>query len=574
MRSGAKAAVIGGVFLVVAGGVGYGAYNVYADLTGGDTDTGATTTTREARTGPLSAAEIDRTAKDFLAGWAKGDDAAGTARLTDDPAAAAPVLSDFRDRAHVTDTVITPGKAVGAKVPFTVKGTVSLDGQSQPWSYASELTVVRGLTTGLPLVSWAPSVIHPKLTEGTHLETSESSVPPIKALDRNGTELTKEKYPSLGSILDQLRERYGKDAGGSGGLELVVRSDSANSGAGAGADGDASTGGDGNRDGNAAGGADSRPTETLLTLSKGKTGELRTTLDAKVQAVAERSVKKFSEASVVAVKPSTGEILAVANNRADGWNAAMLGKQAPGSTMKIVTAAMLMEKGLAAADKPAECPKDAIYMGRSFQNLDGFSISGGTFTQSFARSCNTAFIKLIDDAKDDSALHKEAAEVFGIGLDNWKTGVASFDGSVPAGTGGEAAAQYIGQGTVQMNVLNLASITATAKNGTFKQPVIVPRSLDDRKIATAARSLPSDVASQLREMMRVTATSGTGAKAMAGLGGEKGAKTGSAEVDGQEMSNSWFAGYHDDLAAAAVVQAGGHGGDAAGPVVAAVLAAD
>ncbi|MFE2633965.1 penicillin-binding transpeptidase domain-containing protein [Streptomyces scopuliridis] len=545
MRSGAKIAVIGGVFVVFAGGVGYGAYNVYGGLTGGSGSPGSdTTTTREIRTGPLSAAEVDKAAKDFLTGWAKGDDVAVVAQLTNDPATAETVIGGYRDTAHVTNAVITPGKAVGAKVPFTVKATVAFDGKTKPWSYASELTVVRGLSTGRPLVDWAPTVIHPKLTKDTRLVTNEASAPPIKAVDRNGAELTKEKYPSLRPVLDELRKRYGDDAGGTPGVELVLKSDT-----------------------------ETVPDETLLTLSKGSPGRLTTTLDANVQAAAERAVRKYSEASVAAVKPSTGEILAVANNREDGWNAAMLGRQAPGSTMKIVTAAMLLEKGLVAADRPAECPKDAMYQGRTFTNLDGFSIAGGTFTQSFARSCNTAFIKLIDDTKDDAALKAETEEVFGIGLDNWKTGVASFDGSVPAATGGEAAAQYIGQGTVQMNVLNMASITATAKNGSFKQPVIVPRSLDDRELATAARSLPYNVARQLRDMMRVTATSGTAANAMSGLGGDKGAKTGSAEVDGQATSNSWFTGYQNDLAAAAVVQAGGHGGDAAGPLVASVLAA-
>ncbi|MEV7872150.1 penicillin-binding transpeptidase domain-containing protein [Streptomyces sp. NPDC088124] len=552
MRSGAKTAVIGGVFLVFAGGVGYGAYNVYNGMTGGSTDAATKSASATVKTGPLSAAEIDQASKDFLAKWAEGGDAAAIAQLTNDPTAATPVIGAYRTEARVTDTVITPGPAVGAKVPFTVKATVELDGASKPWSYESELTVVRGKSTGRPLVAWAPTVIHPKLTGDNRLETAKASVPPIKAVDRNGVELTKEKYPSLGSVLDQLRERYGKEAGGSAGVELILKSD---------------TGADGTT------GPGATADETLLTLAEGKEGTLRTTLDAKVQEAAERSVKKYSEASVAAVKPSTGEILAVANNRKDGFNAAMLGKQAPGSTMKIVTAAMLLEKDLIGADRVAECPKNATYMGRVFKNLDDFSIDGAPFSQSFARSCNTAFIKLIDDTKDDGALPKEAAEVFGIGLDNWKTGIASFDGSIPTSTGAEAAAQYIGQGTVQMNVLNMASITATAKNGTFKQPVIVSPSLDDREIATAARSLPSGVAEQLRSMMRLTATSGTGARAMSGLGGDKGAKTGSAEVDGQETSNSWFTGYHNDLAAAAVVEAGGHGGDAAGPVVAAVLSA-
>lgn len=539
MRSGAKVAIVGGVFVVVAGGIGYGAYNVLV----GDGDSGTRSASAEVRTGPLSAAEVKDAADKFLTAWAEGKDPELAASYTNNPAAARDAVTGYTEQARITGAVITPGKATGAKVPFTVKATVKFEGASKPLSYASELTVVRGLTSGKPLVDWVPAVIHPKLTKNTSLVTGEAAKPPIKAVDRDGTELTAEKYPSLAPVLDQLRDKYGEKAGGKSGVETWIESE-----------------------------GDSAPRTTLLTLSKGEPGELRTTLDAKVQAAAEQAVKKYDEASVAAVKPSTGEIVAVANNREDGFNAAMLGKQAPGSTMKIVTAAMLLEKGLVGANQPAECPKTVLYQGTSFHNLDQFDIKGGNFTQSFARSCNTAFIKLIDDTKDDLALPAEAREVFGLGL-NWQTGIASADGSVPESAGGGAAAQYIGQGTVQMNVLNIASVTATTKDGTFRQPVIVPRDLDNRQLASAERQLPGTVGQQLRDMMRATASWGTGKAAMSGLGGDKGAKTGSAEVDGQETSNSWFTGFQDDLAAAASVEAGGHGGDAAGPVVAAVLAA-
>jgi cell division protein FtsI/penicillin-binding protein 2 len=385
-------------------------------------------------------------------------------------------------------------------------------------------------------------VIHPELGRNEQLRTGPAATPPIEAVDRNGKKLTEEKYPSLGPVLDELRKRYGDEAGGKAGVELVI-------------------------DSGVADGTD----RTLLTLAKGEPGRLRTTLDADVQAAAEKAVMKYGESSVVAIKPSTGEVRAVANNRKGRWNAAFLGKQAPGSTMKIVTAAMLLEKGLVAADRTVECPKEVTW-GRPFHNLGHFKIDGGTFAQSFARSCNTAFIKKIDEVDDDAALPREARDVFGIGLD-WQTGIPSVDGSVPEGTGGEAAAQYIGQGTIQMNALNMASITATAKSGSFRQPVIVPLALDDRQPATATRNLPGSVARQLRDMMRLTATSGTGAGAMASVGGDKGAKTGSAEVDGNATSNSWFTGFSGDLAAAAVVDSGGHGGDAAGPLVASVLKA-
>ncbi|MGW6991437.1 penicillin-binding transpeptidase domain-containing protein, partial [Streptomyces sp. NPDC054946] len=272
------------------------------------------------------------------------------------------------------------------------------------------------------------------------------------------------------------------------------------------------------------------------------------------------------------VQPSTGHILAVANNRKDGFNAAMRGTRAPGSTMKIVTAEMLMDRGLVAADKPAECPKTVTW-GREFHNLKNFDLPpGSSFATSFARSCNTAFIKQIKPVDDDSALPKEATEVFGIGLD-WKTGIQSTDGKVPPATGAAAAAEYIGQGQITMNPLNVASITATARTGVFRQPLLVSPELDGRKIATAERRMKASVRQQLVGMMKLTATSGTASGAMASVGGsDKGAKTGSAEVGGADASpDSWFTGFSGDVAAAAMVEGGGHGGEAAGPIVAQVL---
>ncbi|MFJ9581622.1 penicillin-binding transpeptidase domain-containing protein [Streptomyces sp. NPDC101191] len=544
MRSGAKVAIVGGVFVVVASGVGYGGYNLWNGVTG---NTGGTVKSGSEgrKTGPVTDEEVTATAKDFLAAWAGGE-AETAAQLTNNPVSAGSALLGFRAEAAVSAATITPGPATGATVPFTVKATVTDAGVSKPWTYSSRLTVVRGLTTGRPLVDWKPTVLHPKLTPGASLRTGFAKSGEIKAVDRKGRVLTAEEYPSLGPVLDQLRERYGAKAGGKPGVELVVAS-----------------------------GVEGVPDTTLLTLTKGVEGELETTIDADVQAAAERAVKQYGSASVVAVQPSTGAVRAVANSPANGFNAAFEGKKMPGSTMKIVTAALLLEKGLVKADQVAECPPTAMYYGRTIGNLKGFSLDGAPFEKSFARSCNTAFIKKIDDVGDDSALGKEAKEVFGIGLE-WKTGIRSTDGSVPDATGGGAAEQYIGQGTVQMNPLNMASITATAKYGSFKQPYLVAQGLDDRAFATAERKLPSSAARQLRDMMRLTATAGYGTASgvMSSVGGDKGAKTGSAEVGGQATSDSWFTAFSDDLAAAAFVEGGGHGVDAAGPLVARVLNAD
>uniref|UniRef100_A0AAU2V7Z8 Penicillin-binding transpeptidase domain-containing protein n=1 Tax=Streptomyces sp. NBC_00003 TaxID=2903608 RepID=A0AAU2V7Z8_9ACTN len=540
MRSGAKVAIVGGVFVVVAGGVAYGGYTLVG---GGDGKGSGGTHTQgaPARTGPPGADEIKETSTGFFQAWAKGD-AAGAAALTNNQQGASAALTGFRDQAHLTNVVVTPGAPNGAVVPYTVKADVSFEGKTAPLSYASQLTVVRGQSTHKALVDWQPAVLHPQLKTGERLVTDKAQNPEIQAVDHKDRPLTKEQYPSLGAILDGLREKYGAKVDGTPGIELQIQ-------------------------------GNGTPARTLITLQKGTPGKLKTTLDADVQAAAEKAVKGFGESSVVAVKPSTGEIRAVADNRTDKFPASLQGRVAPGSTMKIVTAAMLIEKGKAAADKPTECPADAMWQGVTFHNLNNFSMDGQPFSKSFARSCNTAFIKLVDDVNDDGALGRVAANYFGIGQD-WKVGVPSFDGSVPASAGAETAAAYIGQGKVQMSPLDMASVAATAKSGQFRQPVIVPQSLDGRALAQA-NPLPSGVADQLRDMMHITATAsyGTATVAMESVGGAKGAKTGSAEKDGQNKSDSWFTGYSDDLAAAALVQSGGHGGDAAGPIVAQVLRA-
>ncbi|MFD5658059.1 penicillin-binding transpeptidase domain-containing protein [Streptomyces hirsutus] len=547
MGKGVKTAVIGGVFAVMVGGAGYGVYNIVSAVNG-DGGSGGSEAAVTKKSGPPDKEEVEKASGTFFAAWEKGE-AARAASYTNNAEDAAPLLAAYGEDARIADVEITPGTPAGTTVPFGVKATVSYDGKSEPLAYKSELTVVRGQTTGRALVDWEPSVVHPELKEGDTLVTGETAQPPIEAAGRDGTVLTEEEYPSLGPILDTLRERYGDKAGGTPGIELTIRHAEGSSGG--------------------AGAADS----TLVTLAKGKPGKLRTTLSAGVQAAAEKAVKQFPESSVVAVQPSTGEVLAVANHRRDGFDAALQGQVAPGSTMKIITAAMLIDNGVTSMNGPAPCPPTATWQSQTFKNITDLEPNeGATLADSFLRSCNTAFIKLIDEEPlTDASLTQEAQERFGLGRDDWATGVVSFDGSVPAVGGPDRAANAIGQGQVQMNPLNMASVTATAITGTFRQPYLVSPELDGRQLAQA-KGLPAGTASQVKQMMRLTATQGTAAEAMSGLGGDIGAKTGSAEVDGK-ASDSWFTGFRGDVAAAAMTQQGGHGGDAAGPIVAAVLRA-
>ncbi|MET7296552.1 penicillin-binding transpeptidase domain-containing protein [Streptomyces griseoloalbus] len=540
-----KPAVLGAVIVAVVTGAGFGAY---ALLGGGaaaedGTRTSSAQQAEDVRTGPLSAAEVTATADRFLTAWQAGK-VGEAAAVTDDPKAAAALLTAYAKDAGVKDVTLAAGTRTGGEVPFSVKGTVSYKDVSKPLAYDSALTVVRRAGDGEPRVTWRPAVVHPDLEDGDKLVTGESGTPPVKALDRDGGELTTEKYPSLGSVLDGLREKYGEQAGGEAGVELrVVR------------------------------GKESKKAEladkTLLELSEGTPGTVKTTLNPSLQAAAEAQVAKKDKASVVVLRPSTGEILAVANS-SHGFNTAFQGSLAPGSTMKVITSSLLIEKGLASMDEKHPCPKYFSYGGWKFQNDDKFEIKDGTFKASFARSCNTAFISQAPELANDD-LTKQAQQVFGLSKNDWQVGVPTFDGSVPVQSAAPMAASLIGQGGVRMNPLNMASVAATVKAGVFHQPYLVSPEVDGRTLATASRTLSAGTLAQLRELMSYTAAYGTAAEAMAGVSGETGAKTGSAEVDGQKKPNGWFTAYRGDLAAAGVVQAAGHGGSTAGPLVASLL---
>ncbi|MFS8200606.1 penicillin-binding transpeptidase domain-containing protein [Streptomyces sp. CWNU-52B] len=558
-----KPAVIGGMIAVVVGGAGLGGYALFGG--GAAADEGSAAGKESVKSGPLSAAEVKSTATAFLTAWQSGN-VRKASSVTTDTTAAAPLLTGYGKEAYVKDVTLTAKKRTGDVVPFSVKGTVTYKGLTKPLAYESELTVVRRAKDGKPLVDWHAAVVHPDLEDGDKLVTGEAGTPPVKALDRDGGELTTATYPSLGTVLDGLREKFGKTAGGKAGVELrVIRAGSEDS------DGGKGKSGEDGKNSTKSADADKNPDKTLLELSKGTPGTVRTTLSPALQATAEKEVASKSKASAVIMRPSTGEILAVANS-GHGFNTAFQGSLAPGSTMKIITASLLIDKGLASVNEEHPCPKYSTYGGWKFQNDDKFQIKGGTFKASFARSCNTAFISQAKELSDDD-LTKQAQQVFGLGRDNWAIGVPTFDGSVPVQSQAQMAASLIGQGGVRMNPLNMASVVATAKTGTFHQPYLVSPDVDDRTLAKASRSLSASTQSQLKELLQYTAAAGTAAEAMAGLGPDFGAKTGSAEVDNQKKPNGWFTAWKGDLAAAGVVQQGGHGGDTAGPIVAALLKA-
>ncbi|WP_329132739.1 penicillin-binding transpeptidase domain-containing protein [Streptomyces sp. NBC_01476] len=540
---GVKTGIIGTVAVGMLAVAGFGAYNIYSGLDNGSDggDGGGTANVAQPVATPVSAQDISSTATDFLTAWSSGD-IASAAKLTDSVQTATAALTAYKTQAHVTSVQIVPGTPILAKVPFTVNATLSYPGvPSTPWSYSGSLSVGRN-AAGKPAVTWAPSVLHPDLQAGDKLVTGPAKAPEVDVVDRNGKVLDAAKYPSLTQILKQLQSRYAATLhAGTPGIETYIE------------------------------GADGSQTKTLDVLRKGKNAQLKTTLDAGIQAAAEKAVAKQPDtAGVSALDTRTGGILAVAFNPPTGTDHALQDPQAPGSTFKIVTATALFNAGLKpSTSSPCKSP-DNVNQGKMYTNVSGNNPSA-TLQWDFEQSCNTGFIKQVDHISSGT-LTTTGATYFGIGP-AWYVGTSTDDGSIPGGTGDELTSEMIGQGKVVMTPLNMASVSATVREGVFHQPTILQdSSVIDKRTSIGTTPLPPGIKQSLQQMMHGTVTEGTARGAMSGLSGKVGAKTGSAEA-GNVQPNGWFTAYRDHVSAAAVVLQGGHGGDSAGPIVAAVLGA-
>lgn len=296
---------------------------------------------------------------------------------------------------------------------------------------------------------------------------------------------------------------------------------------------------------------------------------LQTSLDLAAQNAAEQAVAGATDVTVaVVVKASTGEILAAAN--APGpttYNTAFVGRYAPGSTFKVVSAAALLAQGLVTPDTTVACPDTTVVGGKSFKNYDpGIVGDDATFAQAFAASCNTTMVSFAD--RISGAELAAMGEQFGIGAP-WRVGLETFSGSVPADDDlVTRAADMIGQGTVEASPLAMAMVAATAASGVARTPTLLPGVLPGTRLT----ELDPTMTEQLQAMMRLTVTSGT-ATVVDLPGVPVYAKTGTAEYqDGDRIgTNAWMIGYRGDLAFAVLMENGRSGAHDAGPIARAML---
>ena len=276
-------------------------------------------------------------------------------------------------------------------------------------------------------------------------------------------------------------------------------------------------------------------------------------LDRSVQNAAQNAVNTTGKkAMIVVIKPSTGEILGVAQNAAADSEGplATTGLYPPGSTFKIITAGAAIDRDMATPNTLLGCPGTMDIGHRTVPNYGGFDLGTVPMSRAFASSCNTTFAELASRMPPRGLT--AAAAQYGIGPDYQIEGINTVSGSVPPTVNlAERTEDGFGQGKVLVSPFGMAMAAATVAAG--KTPV--PQLIEGRPATVTGDRTPitPKMLDGLRPMMRLVVTNGT-AKDLQGAGEVRG-KTGEAEFQGG--SHSWFAGYRGDMAFAALIVGGG-----------------
>lgn len=289
-----------------------------------------------------------------------------------------------------------------------------------------------------------------------------------------------------------------------------------------------------------------------------------TTLDQGVQTALERAlVGETGTVGVVVIDAPSGAVRAVASRPLAGFNRALAGRYAPGSTFKVVTAAAVLRAGTRPEDT-VECPGEIVVGGLRLRNAHDLALGSTTLTEAFARSCNTTFAAL------GAGLDDLAGTAADLGFNvEYELPVGSAGGSYPEPQDrAERAAAAIGQGRVEASPLHLASVAAAVASGRWRPPFLLAASGPADGVA-----LSSDVTTDLTAMMEAVVRDGTGTAAAVDGPAPVAGKTGTAEFGTAHPpeTHAWFIGFRGDLAFAVLVEGGGEGGSVAAPIAARLL---
>ena len=498
-------------------------------------------------TGSTPQQDARQVASAFLTDWEKGK-LAKAANLTDHPAAAKAALAAYAKQLGLgkiafgqngtADAAGSTSARPRETDTFTVTAAVSAgtgtDALQGMWDYHSSLVAYQQANSSIWFVAWQPSVMGPGLTAKTHLAAVEVAPTVSMVADSGNGNLTSYNDPGLTNIANLLM-KSAPPGEGKPGLDVEIQ--------------------------NTAGAAVKNSQAVILNPENVQS--VATTISSTAESAAQTAVGMHKMSSMVVIQPSTGKILAIANN--DGFNDfALTSDVSPGSTMKVITSTALLDAGVLTPTSPVACPKTFTVQGITFHNDQGESEPASTpFLTDFAQSCNNAFTSQYDHL--DGALASTAKEYYGLDQ-KWNIGIsgvtASYFNAPADASGAELAQEAFGQGELQASPLAMASVAATVDTGTFEQPILVPGTKQ-----VTATPLPAATDAGLKEMMRAVVTSGTAAGL--GFGSSVYAKTGTADIQNQGKPNSWLIAFDSsrDVAVGCLVLDAGYGAQYAAPEV-------
>ena len=320
---------------------------------------------------------------------------------------------------------------------------------------------------------------------------------------------------------------------------------------------------------------------TLATGEPTPGDAVKTTIDPDVQSATVAALgDQFG--GVATLDAKTGDVRGVAG-------LAFSAPQPPGSTFKIITAVAGLDAGVVKLEDKFPVETSNTTIGREISNAQD-APCGGTFVQSFAKSCNTVFAPLGVEVGKERLV--AAAEAFGFEEVPQLAAPEALEALAPPPSSlGEVESDIalgetaIGQGQVLATPLQMASVAQTIANDGVREPTSLAKTETLRPDAEAVEVTTPETAEKLHGMMLEVVRSGTGTSAQIPEI-EVAGKTGTAETGpralepGQVLApgetapqneNAWFASYapanKPELAVAVMlIDATGGGGTVAAPI--------
>jgi cell division protein FtsI (penicillin-binding protein 3) len=268
---------------------------------------------------------------------------------------------------------------------------------------------------------------------------------------------------------------------------------------------------------------------------------LQTTLDARIQHVADEALKKAvlenhcGTGSVVVMDPNTGEVLAMSSyptfdpnepvrqaSMSSRVNQAISNVFEPGSVFKVITFAAAFENTRLRATDMIACGRGVAHVfGRVIHDHDSYDALSAEDV--LAKSSNVGTINIALQVGLEKLVSK--VREFGFGQ---RTGVGlpgESPGLVPQYSNGSLGYVAIGHEIAVTNVQLARAASAVANGGYLLQPRLTPAGA---KVAKEAVMKP-ETSIKLRNMMERVVLAGTGTRAKL-VGYTSGGKTGSAQI--------------------------------------------